>query len=98
MKPVTVNRRVTALKAVLSKAVEWQVIQHHPLSNVKPLKVDKLGKVRYLTDEEEKRLREALDKHEANIREGRATMVTAGGNRAAMRLRTAWSVIRLPII
>lgn len=68
LKPVSVNRVVTALKAALSKAVEWGVIESHPLAKVKPLKVDDKGKVRYLSEDEEARLRAALDRREATIR------------------------------
>ena len=71
LKPTTVNRQLMTLKAVLSKALEWGVIEKHPLTNVKPLKVDSKGKIRYLTDEEEKRLRKALDDREKTIRKER---------------------------
>jgi len=57
----TINRDVAALKALVSKAVEWQIIEHHPLRELKPLKVDKTGVTRFLTDDEQARLREALD-------------------------------------
>ena len=57
----TVNRRVTVLKAVLSKAVEWGVIEESPLRGLKRQKVDPAKKVRYLSVQEEKRLRNALD-------------------------------------
>ena len=61
--PVTVNRDVSALRAALAMAVEWKVISAHPFASVKPLKVDKhrhADKVRFLTAEEEQRLRTAL--------------------------------------
>lgn len=72
-KPTTVNRQLMALKAVLSKAVEMEIISKHPLTNVKPLKVDSKGKVRYLTDEEEGQLRCALDSREVQLCEERLT-------------------------
>ena len=71
--PSTLNRRVTALKSVLSKAVEWEVISENPLSRFKPLKLDDAARVRYLTDEEETRLKNALDIRESEIREKRRT-------------------------
>lgn len=65
--PATLNRDVTALKAALAKAVEWGMLDAHPLSRmVKPLKVDTKGVVRYLEADEEKRLRDALAAAEGN--------------------------------
>lgn len=60
MKPTTVNRTVNALRAVLTKAVEWSVIHEHPLSKLKALKIDEGKKARYLSDVEEKGLNRAL--------------------------------------
>ncbi|MEX0963068.1 MAG: site-specific integrase [Pseudohongiellaceae bacterium] len=57
----TINRRVATLKAVLSKAVEWQIIEASPLSGMKRLKTDNTPRIRYLSNEEEKRLRNALE-------------------------------------
>jgi len=67
----TVNRRVTTLKAVLNKAVEWDVIPANPLNKIKPLKIDKKSRVRFLSKEEEGALRQALDDRESDIRRGR---------------------------
>ena len=69
--PSTVNRRVTTLKAVLNKAVEWDVIPANPLSKIKPLKIDKKARVRFLSKEEESVLRATLESREADIRKGR---------------------------
>jgi len=73
LKPSTINRQLVALKAVLSKAVEWEILDRHPLHSVKQLKIDSKSKVRYLSDAEEKRLRRALDAREAKIRSERAS-------------------------
>lgn len=70
-KPVTVNRDLQRLRALVSKAVEWKLIDAHPFANVKPLRVDKRGRVRYLTPDEEKRLRDALNRREESLREAR---------------------------
>lgn len=51
-----INRDLTTLKSVLSKALTWGVIDAHPLTSLKPLKVDKHARIRYLTDEEEHRV------------------------------------------
>ena len=67
-KPGTVNRDVGALKSALSKAVDWGVLDEHPLKSVKPKREDKTGITRYLTDAEKKRLRAALDAREARLR------------------------------
>jgi integrase len=69
--PSTVNRRVTTLKAVLNKAVEWDVIPANPLNKIKPLKIDKKSRVRFLSKDEESALRQALDDRESDIRRGR---------------------------
>lgn len=60
IKPSTINRATTAIKAVLNKAVEWDVIKASPLGRRKRLKVDGRGVVRWLSDEEEKRLYKVL--------------------------------------
>lgn len=67
----TVNRDVMSLKAAISKAVEWEIIAAHPLAKVKPLKLDRTGKVRYLSDTEETRLRKSLTDRDAKIKDGR---------------------------
>ncbi len=59
-KPGTINRDIATLKSCLSRAVEWGVIDEHPLRRLKLSKEDKSGIVRYLTPEEESRLRDAL--------------------------------------
>jgi integrase len=63
----TVNRRLSALKAVFSKAVEWGVIAQNPLASLKPLKLESDQRIRYLSTVEEKRLRKALDTRQNTI-------------------------------
>jgi integrase len=72
IRPATVNRDLIALKAALSKALEWGFLESHPLTDLKPSKVDISAKVRFLTEEEETRLRSALDERENRIRQQRA--------------------------
>ncbi|MCO6440705.1 MAG: site-specific integrase [Nitrococcus mobilis] len=68
----TVNRDVTALKSALNRAVEWNVIDANPIAKVKPAKLDRRGVVRYLSDDEETRLRAALAAREEQARAERA--------------------------
>lgn len=72
LKPATVNREVTRLRGVLSRAVEWDLLPAHPLRAVKRVKTDDDPHVRYLSKDEEKRLRAALadrDREAAAARE-----------------------------
>jgi len=59
--PATVNRDITTIKAVLSKAAAWDWLGISPLIKLKPLKTDDMIKVRYLSEDEEKRLLAALE-------------------------------------
>lgn len=69
--PHTVNRDTVALKAMLSKAVEWNFLDNNPLSNMKRAKAADNSRVRYLSPDEEKRLFAALDQREADGRAAR---------------------------
>ncbi|WP_415757517.1 phage integrase [Pseudomonas sp. LT1P18] len=64
----TVNRKMGSISGVFSRAVEWEFISEHPLAKLKALKVDSKGQVRYLTSDESKRLREALDARQDEAR------------------------------
>jgi integrase len=70
-KPNTTNRQLDTLRACLRKAVEWGVLDKHPMAGFKRLKVDDDERVRYLSAVEEKRLRDALVKRETQLREAR---------------------------
>jgi len=59
-KSSTINRDTGALRAVLSRAVDWGHVSVDPLHRLKPLKIDKQHIVRYLNPAEDKRLRKAL--------------------------------------
>jgi integrase len=69
--PNTTNRQIAALRACLSKAVEWRVIDKHPLSDLKPSRVDKSQKPRTISKEEEARLRTALRARDRTVRKQR---------------------------
>lgn len=71
IKAATVNRDIAFLKAALAKAVEWNFIESNPIGKVKPIKVDKSAKVRYLDKEEVTRLRNVLNEREEKLIEGR---------------------------
>lgn len=67
----TINRDVTTLKACLSKAVEWEVLDANPLQKLKPIRTDGLSRARYLTVAEESSLRSALTERDERLRENR---------------------------
>ncbi|MFA5866867.1 MAG: site-specific integrase [Actinomycetota bacterium] len=71
IKPSSANRAVGTLKAALNRAVEWDIIPANPLASVKALKVDRSVNIRYLSEDEEKRLRAALVDREGEARRGR---------------------------
>ena len=70
-KPKTINRDVQRLQALLSKAVDWGVLDRHPFHGLKPLKTDRTGRVRYLSAEEEASLRGALSRRDESLRQSR---------------------------
>lgn len=72
LKPSTINRCVNSLRAVLTKAVEWEVIEEHPLRKLKALPLASTPKVRYLSEEEEKRLSDALLQRDDELKAARS--------------------------
>ena len=68
----TINRDVTTLKACLSKAVEWEVLETNPLQKLRPIRTDESSRARYLTAAEETALRNALTERDTRLRENRA--------------------------
>jgi len=67
-KPATVNRRLNILKAALARAVDWDLLEEHPLKKLKPLRVDRRGVIRFLTPDEEARLLAELEARDATKR------------------------------
>ena len=68
MKPISVNRILSNLRAALYRAIHWDLLKEHPMRKVKQLRVDDDTRVRYLTPEENRRLREALNDLETKRR------------------------------
>jgi integrase len=73
IKPATVNRDLDRIRAALAKAVKWGLLKANPVATVKRAKVEEDPRIRYLTDEEEKRLRAALVAREERRRKQRMT-------------------------
>ena len=92
-KPSTVNRKMGSISGVFSRAVEWEYIGTHPLAKLKQLKVDSLGLVRYLDTDEAKRLREALDTRQDEIRAEREIANQWRADRGKQQMQ---SLLQLP--
>ena len=67
-KASTVNRDLVCLRAALSKAVEWGLVDAHPLAKVRPIKEDSNKSPRYLTKTEAERLLAAMNAREERLR------------------------------
>ena len=72
VKPATIRRDIGALRAMYGKAVEWQVLDENPTGQAKLPKIDRNERPRFLTEDEELRLREALQNREARMKTKRA--------------------------
>ena len=66
----TVNRRFTTLKSVMSRAVEWDIIEKHDLKKVKMLREDNT-RIRYFSFEEEEALKRAMQARNYRIKKDR---------------------------
>lgn len=64
----TINRDISSIKAAFNRAVDWELIGTNPLAKVKKSRTDDCLKVRFLSDDEEARLRAALDAREERRR------------------------------
>lgn len=72
LKPSTVNRKINALRGAISRALDWGILETHPLAKLKALKMDAGIKARYLSEDEEKRLFKALQERDEEIKAARA--------------------------
>ena len=70
---VTLNRNIATLKSVMTKATEWEFIKDNPLKKLKLFRIDRSPKVRYLSLEEETRLRHALLEREQQLKQERSS-------------------------
>lgn len=69
--PATVNRDLDRIKAALSQAVAWGLLDANPLAKAKRIKRDIEERVRHLSPAEEKRLRKALETRETRRKKAR---------------------------
>jgi integrase len=68
----TAGLEIAILKAILSKAEEWGVIKENPLRKFRPISVDVTAKIRYLTREEETRIKTAMRARDEKLKSARA--------------------------
>lgn len=71
IKPATVNRDLDRIRGALSRAVDWGMLESHPLKAVKRAKGDDNTRVRYLAPAEDRSLRKALAARETTRRKHR---------------------------
>ncbi len=73
IKAATANRYISALRGAIHWAYNNDIISEYPLATLKKAReTDSHRKIRYLTDDERRRLFEALDKREEELRAARA--------------------------
>lgn len=66
---VTAARDIAALRSALSKAAEWKLVESHPLEDLRQKNTESRKVIRYLSADEERRLRAALvDRDVAAVR------------------------------
>ncbi len=82
LSPTTVLRDVAALSGVLTRAVKMGKLEANPVRNVDKPRIDRRPKVRYLSSEEESRLRSAMKSRDD---EGLAARKSANEWRRARR-------------
>jgi integrase len=92
VKPATTNRQINTIKGCLSRAVEWSAIDSHDLNKVKTLTVDN-SKVRYLSKDEEARLRENLQTCNTDFLEVIVLLALNTGMRKGELLPLEWNHI-----
>lgn len=73
--PHTANRCFAYLRASLSKAVEWGFLEAHPLQRMKLIRTSSNVVVRFLSKEEEVRLRHALASRETSKKQTKPLLI-----------------------
>lgn len=68
VKSATVKRNETMLRAIISKALDWAVIEKHCLSGLKRIQGEDNEVIRYLSDEEFKSLLDVLGKRDSTMK------------------------------
>ncbi|RAR51475.1 site-specific recombinase XerD [Paraburkholderia unamae] len=74
-KPATCNRVINALRGAFSRALEWEIIEAHPMATVKKQREPEPDGDRFLLPDEEQRLRASLDAYDEAVREERAKVM-----------------------
>ncbi len=62
----TINKKLRTIKAIISKAVEWELLPENPFKKVKLLKQPE-GRLRFLTKEEIKKLLQSIDREDVKL-------------------------------
>jgi integrase len=73
IKRSTINRNLKAIRAALNRATEWGVLSAMPLGKITFRAEDENAVIRYLSDDEEARLRAALAARDTARRDARAS-------------------------
>ena len=89
----TINRDISSIKACFNRAVDWGIIPFSPLAKVKKSRVDDCLKVRYLSEGEERALRDAIDAREERRRAERDSANSWRNERGYVQLPSLRSVV-----
>jgi integrase len=71
--PKTINRDIAAIKAAFTRAYKWGFLEENLLAQLSLCKVENELRVRYLTSDEEIRLRKAIKRRDINYRTKRTS-------------------------
>jgi integrase len=91
--PATKNRELAQLKSALNRAVEWDMLDTNPAQKVKAVKDDAGKRVRYLDDDERKRLMKALDERNGDYLSTMTHLALSTGLRRGEVFQLDWEDI-----